>query len=418
MTERPNIVLVTVDSLRADHCGFMGYEKDTTPNLDAMAEEGLVFENAIAPGPATPESMPAIFTGHPLSLHADGFTERQARIRSHVEQFQTIPEWFRRHGYTTVGYTPNPFMSRHFGFDLGFDHFEDFLDPDGSGIRSRIMSRWANDEFVAGLRLGVNMLGVGDISMTWENYYEELLERIDGISGPFFLWVFLLEPHWPYRPPRRYRETSTVDMYRLNWRRAPASSSSPNESDRDRLVSLYDGAIKHVDECVDRLCSDLSSFDPTVVFHADHGEAFGEHGTFGHSPQVYEENVHVPFLIWGAGRSERVQEPVSLDRIPGILRRVSDDRRAVSGPRRAWAKMSVRDTEAYRAESWKLIRDSEGCEFYDLGVDPAESEPVEMSGDGHSVAVSIQLRSDAIEREQRVVATAARGLAPEGSDDI
>jgi len=417
--ERPNIVLVTVDSLRADHCGFMGYEEDTTPNLDSMAEDGLVFENTISPGPATFTSMPAIFTGQPLYLDADGFTERQAQIQSHIEQFQTIPEWFQRHDYTTIGYTPNPFTSRHFGFNRGFDCFEDFLGPDSNDIRSRIVSKWANDEFVAGLRFGINIIGVGDISMTWEDYYEDLLDQIDGISEPFFLWVFLLEPHWPYRPPRRYRETSTVDMYRLNWRRAPASSSSPAESDTDQLLSLYDSTIQHFDEFVDRLCSDLSSFDPRVIFHADHGEEFGEHGNFGHGPHTYEENLHVPLLIWGTDESDRVNNPVSLDRMPGILRSISDEKSLISDPRgTAWAKMSIDGTDAYRAESWKLIQDSGDYEFYHLGIDPTESEPMDISGKGNRVAASIQSRSDVVEKERGLVATAARELVTEGSDDI
>lgn len=134
MTDRRNIVLVTVDSLRADHCEFMGYEKDTTPTLDAMAEEGVAFENAIAPGPKTPEAMPAIFTGCHPPLRTENTSEptdeRKARIRDHMRIRSTIPKRLQERGYTTIGFTPNPYTSRHYNFDKGFDHFEDFLDSE------------------------------------------------------------------------------------------------------------------------------------------------------------------------------------------------------------------------------------------------------------------------------------------------
>lgn len=109
-----NIVLVSIDSLRADHCGFMGYDRGTTPNLDRLANEGVVFVNAIAPGPATPQSMPAIFTGaHPYAAVDSEKFDTRKNIKHHLNRSRTIPEQLTELGYTTAGFSPNPFTSRY-----------------------------------------------------------------------------------------------------------------------------------------------------------------------------------------------------------------------------------------------------------------------------------------------------------------
>ena len=139
-----NIVLVTVDSLRADHCSFAGYDRETTPALDEMAADGLVFENAIAPGAITPESLPAIFTGrYPATPSDDGgrIATTRGQIRRHMQVCDTLPERLSRLGYTTGAFTPNPWTSRYFGFDQGFDRFEDFMDADiSSSIWERMLA--------------------------------------------------------------------------------------------------------------------------------------------------------------------------------------------------------------------------------------------------------------------------------------
>jgi arylsulfatase len=372
----PNIVLVTIDSLRTDHCSFAGYERETTPTLDMMAREGVAFENAVAPGPSTPESMPAVFTGEQPPDVRRGVASRE-RIHSHLSRRRTLTERLRTAGYSTIGFTPNPFTSRYFGFDQGFDRFRDFLGADG-GIRTAIVSRWLEGRFVAGLRFGVNMIGRGDISLTWEDYYEEVVDSTLAADDPFFLWVFLLEPHWPYRPPARNRDgVSSIRMYRSNWVTSNFSDATPTESGSETARSLYDGAVRHADEFLERLVRDLEDADPVVVVHGDHGEAFGEHGSFGHGRYLYEENVHVPLVVWNAGSRPRVRGPVSLESLPWLLRALSTPRERVDWTEftRPLVRTTTGTSAAVRGRDSKLIREDGTVRFYDLRSDPGEQDP-------------------------------------------
>lgn len=382
MTE--NVVLLTVDSLRADYCGFVSDGRATTPRFDRRVDESVVFESAISPGTGTAYSMPAAFTGVDTIADVEDFETHRAWLRWHMSQFRSIPEWFAERGYETIGFSPNPYTSRAFGFHRGFDHFEDFLGGDSRlDLRGAVTSRWVEGESVDALRFGLNMVGLGDLSTTWERYYDAIVERVNRASEPFFLWVFLLEPHWPYRPPSRYREPSRLAMYRHNWRRSNASSGDPGPESAAVLRSLYEGTIRHVDEFVDRLAGDLAAADPAYVLHGDHGEAFGEHGVFGHTPHTYEENVRVPLVVWNTGESATVESPVSLTSLPALLGAVAEsDSVADPGlrttPVRATAVDSGTDPQvteaALRWPSLTVRRTSERTSVYALG-DGATGQP-------------------------------------------
>lgn len=124
--ENQNIILITADSLRADYCGFLNSAMATTPTLDRMAEDGVVFENAIAPGPRTLSSIPEIFTGRQLpKTEADNWSYevRMGRISSHMANHTALPQKLKEEGYTTAAYTANPWTTPNTNFDRGFDHF-------------------------------------------------------------------------------------------------------------------------------------------------------------------------------------------------------------------------------------------------------------------------------------------------------
>jgi len=322
--ERPNIVLVTVDSLRADHCGFMGYERDTTPSLDEMAEDGLVFKRAIAPAPFTEESIPAIFTGdYPLPKDRDN--ELGARIREYISKHRSVVQTLSDAGYTTIGFSPNPHASRQFGLDQGFDQFHDFIGESRTGdVLSTMASRALSGDFIECFRLGTNMAGLnvpgfGNQSIPMRAYYDQILRELDDISEPFFLWVFPLEVHSPYRPERRYRTMSLPRMLYLNLIRSVFIDRDPSNAETSRLLELYDGAVKSLDSTLRDLRSDLSEYDPTYIVTSDHGEAFGEHGDFGHNDELYWENVHVPLLVSAVDTQTQVSNPFSLRKVPDLI---------------------------------------------------------------------------------------------------
>ncbi len=324
-----NIVLVTIDSLRADHCGFMGYEKDTTPNLDAMAEEGLVFENAVAPGPTTPGSLPAVLTGHYPSNQETGprsVEDVKDRLISHLSRHETVADSLSKREYATAGFTPNPWTSRHFGFESGFDHFEDFMNDDLAGsIWERFLEgEGENSRPVLALQLAVNWMQREGVFKPWTAFYDEVVEWTRTVDEPYFLWVFLLDPHFPYLPGAGCRSQSRWRTYEANLRLYLESQTTRySQRIHDQLTTAYDDAIRCTDEFFGRLSTDLHDDDPAILVHADHGEAFGEHGTYGHQTQLYEENVRVPLVVSNV-QSGTVTEPVSLRCIPDLIPKVAD----------------------------------------------------------------------------------------------
>nr|WP_231754411.1 sulfatase [Halapricum sp. CBA1109] len=336
-SDRPNVVLVTIDSLRADHCGHYGYEQATTPTLDAMAEAGVDYEAAISPGPATPESMPVVFTGEwPVDRGGDGteLERRRERISAHMEARTTLPERMQDRGYETAAFTPNPFTSRHFGFDGGFDHFQDFMDEQNRGrLYKSVFQGFLEESSVSSLaRVFLNFWQGEEVFKPWESYYDEVIEWTRQAEEPYFLWVFLMDAHNPYMSSAEYRTQSKLREFRANvefWRQSHETPFS--ETMEERLVRAYDDSIRYSDAFLGRLRRDLSEDDPVVAVHGDHGEAFGEHGTYGHEPYLHAENVHVPFVVEGL-ESDTIAEPTSLRELPGILTGIANGEDDATSP--------------------------------------------------------------------------------------
>ena len=378
MTDRPNVVLVTVDSLRADHCSYAGYDRETTPTLDRMADEGAVFTNAVAPGPSTPESMPTVLTGHaPVAQpDTDDIETLRASVRRHMETRDTLAERFRRRGYATAAFTPNPFTSRYFGFDQGFDRFEDFLDTFARRGFRRLTSQLAREsDLTFAVRMVLNMWQREEVFKPWADYYGAMTEWVDSTDRPYFLWVHMMDPHVPYLASREHRQLGLGTMLYANyrfWRQDKESAFDP--ALHDRLLTAYDDSVRYTDAFLERLRGDL---DAVVAVHGDHGEAFGEHGTYGHEPYLYEENVHVPLVVDGLA-SRTVSDPVSLASLPALLTGIADGDAAFDAPDPfAVARTRTGRRTALRGRRVKFIRSEADSELYDLeaGEDTPVSSP-------------------------------------------
>ena len=390
-----DIVLVTADSVRADHCGWLSGEGEQsgpttgpsiTPTLTALADESVTYTSAIAPGPRTLSSVPVSHTGVPFACNnfgTDEYDERAARIRSHVERFETLAETLQDAGYTTLAFTANPWTSTNTGFDVGFDEFRE-VGRSGGEIWSRFQGTVADKP----ARLFDRWVHNDTWFCRWRTFYDDLLERIGTTEGPVFAWVFLLEPHNPYLLPRSDRhESSTLGMYSAVLRAnsflgqvdgRTAVDTSINEETLARLQRAYRDTIRSVDTFVDRLLSDLSD-DVTLIFHSDHGEAFGEHGTYGHTPTLYEENIHVPLLVYGTDRDDTVESPVSTAEVASIVRacaRDDDLRPEAYTTDVAAARTEADDAIALRSDRWKYLRMGDRESLYDLREDPMEREDV------------------------------------------
>jgi len=330
-----NVVLVTVDSFRSD---ARGGPNSLTPAIDNLADDGIVYENAIAPGPSTAESMPALFTGtYPVdrSLERTGkFDDRVARIKPHMRRRETIAERFSNAGYQTAAFTPNPFTSRHFGFDSGFDHFEDFLGGSRHKLYEKLFKRSGKAGSSFPLRILLNMLQKEEAFKPWESFYDKIISWVDATPEPFFLWVFLMDAHHPYLAPRDSQSQSLGKTLFANWR-LRARDYEPPLGDRSHewLQTAYEDAVRHVDRFIDQLYSDLASTDPIYVVTSDHGETFDDHGVYEHrggalgqhgnqesNHYLYDEVMRVPFVIGNTDCSDRITEPVPVRRLKELFR--------------------------------------------------------------------------------------------------
>jgi arylsulfatase len=318
---------VTYDSLRADHCGYLGYDRDTTPNLDKLVESGVGFTNAISPASRTNPSMAGILTGEPMVVRDEVANPEYAR--RHLARHGTLAEDLSEQGYTTGAFCPNAYASRHYGFDRGFDRFEDFLFS--TDQYQQVFQKHLSDSTLYTLvRNFRNYLRREEAFKSWDRYIDQIEEWATGQTEPFFLWVFSLDTHFPHLTPRKYREWSSLfEQYYYNWRcNQLIDELDPDlsEGELQKIINIYDDSIRFGDVLLHELKERLAEFDPVYIVFGDHGEAFGERGIYGHFyPSLYEESIHVPLAV-----SEPVPgiddptRPISLVHLPAIVSQFTD----------------------------------------------------------------------------------------------
>jgi len=376
-----NIVLITFDSLRADHCGHGGYERETTPELDELVDEGVSFSKATAPASRTNPSMSTIMTGEPL-----GNRDRVANAensRRHLARHGTIASDLQERGYRTGAFNPNAYASSYYGFDHGYDHFQDFLFQ--SETYRQLFAKHLNSSSVyTTIRNLRNFVRREEAFRTWDTYVDQIESWVRNGPEPFFVWAFSMDTHFPYLTPRRHRRwSSTLDQYYYNWLRNRLIGEYDADLDDDThrgLIDIYDDAIRFADMLIGELRDRLSDFDPVFVVHADHGEAFGERGVYGHfHPSLYEEHTHVPLVVGGTDRTDSISRPVSLRRLRWMIDRISrdadfipDDKTAISSE---YDGSRDRMLAAVKADEWKYLQKNEDettHEMYNLTEDPDE----------------------------------------------
>jgi arylsulfatase A-like enzyme len=347
MTPQKSLILITVDCLRADHCGFMGYTRPTTPFLDALANESFVFPSAIAAGVPTYYSLPAIVASrYPLALGRE--------VIGIAPEEETLASTCRRGGYATAFFgAGNPYISPRFGYDTGFDVFRDCLDdsvPPHAESFVRKPASWAGNlnrlfahasQRIPAIRPAyeelyfrycqhqtapARSLDVLRRFPSAEVMVDQARSWLASIAGkPFFLWLHLMDPHSPYYPTEKALQlfgndsiTATRARY-LNacWNRSDLESKRLRRY-RDSIIALYDSAIRWVDAQVSRLVDSLRRLklweNCIFALTADHGEEFLEHERRFHAPGLAEELIHVPLLLRVPSEKKRAvaESPFSL----------------------------------------------------------------------------------------------------------
>jgi arylsulfatase A-like enzyme/Tfp pilus assembly protein PilF len=360
----PNVVFITIDTLRADHLGCYGYKEIHTPNIDALASESVRFTRAYTPVPVTLPAHTVIFTGtYPLLSGMHDFSGNKLNPSQ-----STLASVLKQQGYVTGAVIGSAVLDSRFGLNRGFDFYYDHFD----------FNRLQESNLEEMERPG-NL--VTDATLDWlgKNY-----------QSKFFLWMHLYDPHYPYRPPPPF-----------------------NEEYKDRL---YDGEIAFADVQVGRLIAFLKAKgvykNTLIVLTGDHGESLGEHGEKTHGFFIYNATLHVPVIIHlpGSASEKTVPELVSLaDLMPTVLHGLNVDVPSGVQGRNLLPLMTPKQSEEPRnlyAETflprlhfnWSELRavetekyhfiDAPRPELYDLAADPNETQNL----DSEKKAVSEELR--------------------------
>lgn len=299
-----NVILISIDSLRPDHLGAYGYARDTSPYIDALATEAVLFEDAVSTSSWTlPAHISLLSSLPPLAHGVDRGGRRLA------EAAPLISEVFQQAGWATVGLVSGPFLDRRFGYDRGWDVYDDQT------------LRWRNPK-------------ASHSGVTSPRFHRRALELLDEAlaeESPLFLFLHYWDVHYDYEPPPPY-DTLFDPGYRgtvdgKNFVRNPQIHAEMDARDLDHLVALYDGEIRWVDHHLGLLFDALRERGlyegALIVVTTDHGDEFLEHGRFGHRHNLHDSTLRVPLIIkyprgWKGGA--RIKRTVSLlDVAPTLL---------------------------------------------------------------------------------------------------
>ncbi len=323
----PDIIVVVVDALRADHVSAYGYSRPTSPHIDRLAAEGVLFEQAYSTTSYTLPSHASILTG----LYPDQHGVEWLTPRAHASgAYPTLAETLKNRGYRTGAFSGNTFwFTRAQGFGRGFLHFDDFFDSIADRILRTAYGRMVT---VMGQKLGI---GFEDIPARKRApaTNKAVLDWLDrDVVHPNLVVINYMDVHDPYLPPAPFRTRFSTQVDpggRLNWLLHVPPTLTADELQGE--IDAYDGAIAFVDEQIGALTAAVRQRqrgrDLLVVLTSDHGDEFFEHGHFLHARDLYREVIHVPLIVWSPGRVTggiRIAEPVSNAAIPSTLMRFLD----------------------------------------------------------------------------------------------
>ncbi|KPJ58761.1 MAG: hypothetical protein AMJ42_02660, partial [Deltaproteobacteria bacterium DG_8] len=296
-----NIVLITIDTLRVDHLSCYGYKRNTSPNIDKIAEKGIIFKNAIAPSSWTAPSMASLFTSvYPINhgvIHGLGYKINKNKQEVFSDELVTLAEVLQ-YGYTTFGVASNLHLSEKFGFARGFDYFKCLSFLPAPPVNEAIYQ--------------------------WEDEIKK--------SNKFFLWVHYFDPHYRYKARSPWIEqytsqalTRKLNLSKKSWfelsKLIPKFKEDPQAL--SNLVALYDSEINYVDSHVGELIRKFElDNNALIIITSDHGEGFLEHGQLGHGNNLYQETIHIPLIVKlpNSIKKEIVKKYVNLvDIMPTIL---------------------------------------------------------------------------------------------------
>ncbi|MFQ5706804.1 MAG: sulfatase [bacterium] len=415
--QTPNIVLIVLDTLRPDHLSCYGYAKPTSPNLDQVAKEGVLFQNAFCTAPWTLPSHGSIFTGAYVSRH--GLDQGSEVL---ADDLVTMAELLARQGYATAAFSSNIWVSKMTGLSRGFSYFKRANVPPFDEVAEPNPLQKMVKEIYWRYFFKRYDYGAREINGMVKHYFSRVWNK----ERPFFMFINYLETHLKYEPPGKFRDLFLEDKAQKRLarhvnqdaRKVNGGLLHMSEAEFEVLRALYDAEIRYVDYRLGEVLSllkELNRLDDTLlILTSDHGENIGDHGLMDHQFSVHDTLVQVPLII----RFPKAFEPSSVagqfvqtvdflptvadilnlspnslpqDQIQGqsiLSLQRNGNQRAVFAeylnprvqvlerafPDRDWSAFN-RKLRSIRTDRHKLIAASDGAhELYDVENDPAEAE--------------------------------------------
>jgi len=377
-----NLIIVSIDTLRADHVGAYGYRRPLSPTIDRLAAGGALFEHVFAVWPETSASHMSLFTSLYPSVHGIGISKWGAAV---LPAWQlTLGEWLRQHGFITAAITEDGLLAAAAGFPRGFDTYRELRGAPTTGAVFGINP-------IDGLPIAHAQLGAAkegfDRAANWLRQHRD---------DRFFLFVHTYQVHQRLAPGPEYEALRARFMH---------DGITPEITEANSWLGTYDAAIAYTDAALRTLVETVDELQLTrrtlLVVTSDHGEAFYEHGTFGHNHSLHDEELRVPLVLYCPGTivaGKRVPAQIGLiDLAPTVLELLhlpalpqAEGRSAgalVTGDNPAARAPLIGELadqqRAVRTEAWKLTR-VEGTagaalEFYNLRDDPGEQSPLAVA---------------------------------------
>jgi arylsulfatase A-like enzyme len=401
--ERPNIILISIDSLRPDHVGCYGYGRNTSPTMDLLAREGALFETAVS---STSWTLPA---------HAALLTSLPDRVHGCMDDLKwldgtrtTLAEALKAAGYRTAGFFSGPYLHPSFGFSQGFESYHDCTSYSKRSVELIKSGGLINDKIG---QLSMDLMNLSHEDITNPIVLADVKSWLEKRpEGPFFLFIHLWDVHYDYVAPPPY-DTLFDPTYKgpVNGRNVLRLYKKPAEwtdADVEHLKALYDGEIRFADDTIGQILSEVDRHGlkekSILAVTSDHGEAFYEHGLQGHRWTLHEEELRIPLILRyprsiPAGR--RLKDPVGIiDIAPTLLdlaglpplpnamgRSLTPLLSGSPAPLPAEPVISELSVPANRIHNFsirfpdrKIIFDlsSRQCFVFDLAKDPGESSPL------------------------------------------
>lgn len=366
MSKKPNIILITIDCLRADYCGWLNPERaELTPFLNKLAKENLVFTQAYATGPFTQLAMPAILTGtYTLILKTwDG------KAIAGIKEKPYLPEILHNNGYFTIAIHDNPILSSFYGFDRGFDIFKDlgssdykFRDAKQQSLKTRFGIKKLQLLFLKKLNqtkwykiirnyifkktptlydflkfIAYQILPIKPdlflLTATAEKINKTVFKKIKFSKDPLFLWIHYMDTHAPYSLPNLPKEISfplfsAKEIEYLNKKYKKCSFYKDSFRGEDELFKkVYQLNLRYLDWQIEILFEKLKNElkNSIIIITADHGDEFNEHGDWGHTPtkennKLFKELLLVPLLLITPNKNKKIIDKiVSSSQIPATI---------------------------------------------------------------------------------------------------